>query len=114
MSTFDNDLEKLSSAEDFFAYFGINYAPQIVAASRLHILKKFHDNLATVIGLESLPDTEKHAVYREQLSSAYARFITGTALTERVFPKMMPVKGAFVALSSLQRLHKANTESIES
>jgi len=109
MSEFDKELAGLSSAEDFFGYFGLDYDPQIVAASRLHILKQFHDNLGAVVGLESQPDDAKRTLYREQLSRAYARFITGTALTERVFPKLAQAKGAFVALSSLRMPHKSGT-----
>lgn len=107
MSEFDKELAGLSSAEDFFVYFGLNYDPQIVAASRLHILKQFHDNLGVIAGLESLPDDQKCSVYRDELSRAYQRFITGTALTERVFPKLAQAKGAFVALSSLRMPHKS-------
>jgi len=107
MSDFDKDLAGLSSAEDFFAYLGLEFSPQIVAASRLHILKQFHDNLGAAAGLEVLPDDQKRSVYRAELSRAYLRFTTGTALTERVFPKLMQAKGAFVALSSLRPPPKA-------
>lgn len=107
MSIFDKELAGLSSAEDFFAYFGLAFDPQIVAASRLHILKQFHDNLGAVQGLETLPDAEKKRVYRSELSRAYQRFVAGTALTERVFPKLAEAKGAFVALSSLRAPHKS-------
>ncbi|MDR3526108.1 MAG: nitrogenase-stabilizing/protective protein NifW [Rhizomicrobium sp.] len=102
MSAFDEDLAGLSSAEEFLDYFGLAFDTQVIAASRLHILKQFHDNLAEVEGLETLQDEAKRAVYREQLTRAYQRFITGTALTERVFPRLVQAKGAFVALSSLR------------
>lgn len=107
MSKFDDELAGLSSAEDFFTFFGVDYDPQIVAASRLHILKQFHNNLGAVAELDTLPEDEKRAVYREELARAYQRFITGTALTERVFPKLAEAKGAFVALSSLRMPHKS-------
>jgi nitrogenase-stabilizing/protective protein len=109
MSSFDAELAGLSSAEDFFVFFGLGFDPQIVAASRLHILKQFHDNLGVIAGLDTLPDDRKRAVYRDELSRAYQRFITGTALTERVFPKLAQAKGAFVALSSLRMPHKSAT-----
>lgn len=100
--TLDGDLAALSSAEEFFAYFGLSFDPLVLAASRLHILKQFHDNLARIDELESLDDDAKGAVYRRELESAYARFVCGNALTERVFPRLNAAKGAFVALSSLR------------
>ncbi len=102
MSDLEKDLSGLSGAEDFFAYFGLAFDTQVIAASRLHILKQFHDNLATIDGLEALGEDAKRAVYREQLARAYQRFVAGTALTERVFPRLALAKGAFVALSSLR------------
>jgi nitrogenase-stabilizing/protective protein len=95
-------LEDLSSAEDFFAFFGLDYDPRVLAASRLHILKQFHDNLAAVADLENLDEPAQRAVYREQLSQAYATFVTGSALTMRVFPRLREPRGAFVALSSVR------------
>lgn len=111
MSTFDDDLAKLSSAEEFFAYFGLDFDTQVIAASRLHILKRFHDNLAAIEGLERLSEEAKRGVYRAQLLEAYARFVTGNALTERVFPRLQQAKGAFVALSSLRRTNTSGNRT---
>ena len=102
MSSFDEEIAALSSAEDFFAYFDLPYAPRVMAASRLHILKRFHDNLARIDGIEARDDETKRAVYREELARAYQSFVTGSALTERVFPRLLPMKGAFVALSAVR------------
>jgi len=111
MSTFDDDLAKLSSAEDFFAYFGLDFDPSVMAASRLHILKQFHDNLARAGGAEALGDAAKRELYCEQLQLAYECFVTGNALTERVFPRLKAAKGAFVALSSLTRANKSSSRT---
>ena len=102
MTSLTNDLEALSSAEEFFAYFGLDYDPRVLAASRLHILKRFHDNLAAVAGLAALDDVAQRAAYREQLSRAYATFVGGSALTMRVFPRLREPRGAFVALSAVR------------
>jgi nitrogenase-stabilizing/protective protein len=102
MSDLAKDLEALSSAEDFFAYFGLDYDPRIMAACRLHILQRFHDKLSRLETLDSLGDAAKRAVYRAQLEQAYADFVSGTPLTERVFPGLRRMKGAFVALSSVR------------
>jgi hypothetical protein len=56
MSQLWRDLADLSSAEDFFAYFDLTFDPKVMAVSRLPILKRFHDNLSRVDGLESLDD----------------------------------------------------------
>lgn len=101
MTALTEDLERLSSAEDFFSYFAVDYDPRVLAASRLHILKCFHDKLAAVAGLDLMDEPARRAVYREQLAAAYATFVTGSALTERVFPRLRHARGAFVALSAV-------------
>lgn len=107
MSGLENDLAGLSSAEDFFAYFRLDFDPTVLAASRLHILKQYHDNLARIEGLETLGEAAKREAYREQLQRAYQCFVAGNALTERVFPRLKAAKGAFVALSSLTMANKS-------
>ena len=102
MTSLAKDLKALSSAEEFFAYFGLDYDPRVLAASRLHILKRFHDNLENVADLEALDEAGERAAYREQLSRAYATFVTGSALTMRVFPRLRESRGAFVALSAVR------------
>ena len=71
MSQFWRDLADLSSAEDFFAYFDLTFDPKVMAVRRLHILKRFHDNLSRVDGLELLDVKATRDVYRRQLADAY-------------------------------------------
>jgi nitrogenase-stabilizing/protective protein len=99
MSGLSEDLALLSSAEDFFAYFGLDYDPKVLARCRLHILRRFHDKLARVANLDTLDDASKRVVYCQQLGEAYAEFPSGSP--EYVFPGLRRVKGAFVALSSV-------------
>lgn len=103
MSLLSEDLAKLSSAEDFFAYFDIVFDPRVIAASRLHILKRFHDGLAEIADLETLDDATRKTVYREQLQRAYADFSGATASQRHIFPGLLRASGNFVALSSLKR-----------
>ena len=42
----DDELQDLSSAEDFLEYFGVAYDQKVVQVNRLHILQRFHDYLA--------------------------------------------------------------------
>lgn len=107
MSDIEQDLSQLSSAEEFFAYFGLDYDVQVLAASRLHILKAFRDALSQQSGLETLEPEAQREAYRMALTAAYRRFTAGSALTERVFPKLQAAKGAFVALSSLAMTPKS-------
>lgn len=102
MSDFALDLAKLSSAEDFFTYFGVEFDARVMAACRLHILKRFHDSLGCIEGLDMLGDTAKRVVYRQQLANAYADFVSGPALMQDAFPRLMRLRGAFVALSSVR------------
>lgn len=111
MSGFAAEIAALSSAEDFFAYFELPFDARVLAASRLHILKRFHDNLARIDGLEAQGDDAKRAVYRAELQRAYQSFVTGSALSERVFPGLMRMQGAFVALSALRLPKKAESHS---
>jgi len=107
MSALSNDLAKLSSAEDFFAYFDVDFDTRVMAASRLHILKRFHDNLSLVGELELLDDDKKRCIYRAELVRAYTDFAASSALAQRVFPGLRHARGAFVALSSLRLPNKA-------
>lgn len=102
MSEFAQDLAKLSSAEDFFTYFGVAFDARVLAACRLHILKRLHDKLACIDGLDALDDTAKRILYRQQLAHAYADFVSGPALSQGVFPRLLRQRGAFVALSSVR------------
>ena len=102
MNDFALELAELSSAEDFFGYFKVEFDPRVVAACRLHILKRFHDSLGRIEGLDMLGDTAKRVVYRQQLANAYADFVSGPALMQDAFPRLMRLRGAFVALSSVR------------
>ena len=44
---FEDDLDALVSAGNFLDYFGIEYGPSVVHISRLHILQRFNEYLAT-------------------------------------------------------------------
>ena len=95
-------MKNLSAAEEFFAYFDVAFDLRVLGRARLHILKKFHDNLAGVAGLDDLDDAAQRAIYQEQLRRAYRDFTGGPALAQRVFPKLSRLSGAFVPLSSVQ------------
>jgi nitrogenase-stabilizing/protective protein len=102
MSALAQELEGLSSAEDFFNHFGVPYEPRILAACRLHILKRFHDNLAGVVGLDGLAPDAQRILCRHQLERAYADFLSGPAIRKGAFPRLAGIRSAFVPLSAVR------------
>lgn len=103
MSALVKELEGLSSAEDFFRHFGVPYEPRILAACRLHILKRFHDYLTNIAGLDGLAPDAQRILCRQQLERAYADFLSGPAIRQEAFPRLAGIKRAFVSLSAVRR-----------
>jgi nitrogenase-stabilizing/protective protein len=99
----DDDLEELSSAEDFLQYFDIEYDQRVVHVNRLHILQRFHDYLSQVES--ELPENEeaRREVYRRLLTEAYQDFVKSDALTEKVFKvfHMHEPQQTFVSIDNL-------------
>jgi nitrogenase-stabilizing/protective protein len=99
----DEDLQELSSAEDFLEYFDIEYDPRVVQVNRLHVLQRFHDYLAQAE--DAIPDAEGggREIYRRLLKRAYRDFVESDALTEKVFRvfRMHESRTAFVPVASL-------------
>lgn len=97
MSTLNDDLQDLESAEDFLEYFGIAYERAVVQVNRLHILQRFHDYMQRV----SLPGDEagQRAAYREALAAAYHDFVISDAVTEKVFKVFQAAEPRKVAVA---------------
>ena len=81
----DEELQDLSSAEEFLDYFAVGYQHSVVHVNRLHILQRFHDYLAHSRDL--LPDAlePRRIIYKGLLTRAYQDFVESNALTEKVF-----------------------------
>lgn len=98
-----DELEDLSSAEEFLDYFAVPYAREVVQVYRLHILQRFHDYLS---GMAAPADAaEERARYRQLLAKAYDDFVGSDAATERVFKvfRMGQASVARVPVSSIVR-----------
>jgi nitrogenase-stabilizing/protective protein len=97
---FLDDLDDLSSAEEFLEYFGIAFDAGIVHVNRLHILQRFHDYLFANVAPGTPPD---FGLYRRFLAAAYGDFVNSDALTEKVFRvfHMHEPKTTFVPLSEI-------------
>jgi len=100
---FEDDMEELSSAEEFLQYFEIEYDQSVVHVNRLHILQRFHNYLAEAE--DGMPEYEegKREVYKELLEKAYQDFVGSDAATEKVLKiyRMQEPQQVFVSLDSL-------------
>ncbi|MBT0668319.1 nitrogenase stabilizing/protective protein NifW [Novosphingobium profundi] len=87
MSLLD-ELQELSSAEEFFDRLGVAYEPQVVHVARLHILRRMGQYLrgSEVEGaLERADEAGLLALCREHLAQAYADFVASSPIEERLF-----------------------------
>lgn len=102
---FEDDLEELSSAEDFLLYFNIEFEQRVVHVNRLHILQRFNDYLAKA--QDSMPDNAdaKFEVYAKLLTRAYQDFVESDAQTEKVFKvfHMNEPQQTFVSIDLLKK-----------
>ncbi|MCJ2179133.1 nitrogenase stabilizing/protective protein NifW [Novosphingobium album (ex Hu et al. 2023)] len=110
MSLLD-DLQGLSSAEDFFTFLDVPYEPSVVHVARLHILRRMGQYLrgSEVEGaLASADDAALMSLCREHLTQAYEDFVKSSPIEERLFkvhkeaiePKPEPNR-PFVPLTAL-------------
>ncbi len=103
MDSLTTRLKALSSAEDFFAFFGVPYDESIVKVNRLHILKRFYQYLHKAQDLAELGEVAMFRRYREMLAQAYQDFVTSTPAREKVFKVFQDVDGTqHVGLDSLR------------
>ena len=77
-------MRRLSAAEDFFTYLGVEYKPEVVNVARLHILRRMGEYLADD-EIASLGDGPMRERVRAHLRAAYADFSARTPIQERVF-----------------------------
>jgi nitrogenase-stabilizing/protective protein len=107
---FDEDLEELSSAEDFLAYFDLPFEPRLVQVNRLHILQRFHDYLAQAG--DNLPEevAPRREVHKRLLARAYQDFVASNALTEKVFKVFHDVQADFVPVEELGMLRASGED----
>jgi nitrogenase-stabilizing/protective protein len=101
-----NQLNRASSAEEFFALLGVEYDIKIVNVARLHILRRMGQYLVSE-DFSGLPDAVVAARCKAVLERAYADFVTSSPLDQRVFKVLkdavVPAKHAhFVPLDTLK------------
>jgi nitrogenase-stabilizing/protective protein len=106
------DLGRLSSAEEFFAYLDVAFDPLVVQVSRLHILRRMGQYLkgSQQDGtFEGLSEDEIRAHCSTHLTQAHEDFVKSSPIQERLFkvhkeavePKVEEAPKNFVPLASL-------------
>ena len=78
------EMKKLSAAEDFFHYLGVEFDPAVLGRARLHILRRMGESLAKA-PLEGVDDASARALFRSALEVAYSDFVKSSPLEQRVF-----------------------------
>jgi nitrogenase-stabilizing/protective protein len=113
-----DQLNDLSSAEDFFAFLAVPFEPDIVRVARLHIMRRMGQYIkgSQLDGVfATLDDDQVRALCREHLEQAYQDFVDSSPLKERLFkvhqeavaPKPATTK-PFVALASINAADKGS------
>ena len=103
MENFLQQLKALSSAEDFLQYFGVPFEQGVVNVSRLHILKRFFQDLRQEKGIDQNDEVKMFTLYRTLLVKAYGDFVSSTPAQEKVFKVFQDTNGKqHVTLDSLK------------
>lgn len=79
------EFNQIIDAEQYFEFFGLDYDPVTVNVNRLHILKKFSNEIRQVNALPELSDAERLQQYREALVNSYALFLTSSGVEQKLF-----------------------------
>lgn len=85
MPSLTERLKALSSAEDFFAFFGLPFEERVVQVNRLHILKRFYQYLHKTVLPPADDEVAQFRHYRGLLAQAYQDFVASTPAVEKVF-----------------------------
>ncbi|MBF0323735.1 MAG: nitrogenase-stabilizing/protective protein NifW [Alphaproteobacteria bacterium] len=103
MSTILNKLQGLSAAEEFFAALDVPFEQAVLNVSRLHILKRFNENMARAKVAEMV-ESDQFEACQTCLASAYSDFLTSSGVKEKmfkVFKDQAPSTG-FVSIDQLK------------
>jgi nitrogenase-stabilizing/protective protein len=84
MSDILAELNKASTAEDFFRLLGVEYDEKVVTVLRLHILRRMGQYLVSE-DFKGVPEEEIRERCKAFLQQAYADFLASSPLQERVF-----------------------------
>ena len=96
-------LARLSAAEDFLRFFGVEFDQAVVNVNRLHILKRFQQYLRREERLGELTEAALFARYRALLADAYGDFVRSTAAQEKVFKVFQDADGQRIGVDALRQ-----------
>ena len=103
MDSLTDRLKALSSAEDFFAFFGVPFDERVVQVNRLHILKRFYQYLHKSARPPADDEVGQFRHYRTLMGQAYQDFVASTPAIEKVFKVFQDADGTqHVQLASLR------------
>ncbi len=103
MNAILDKLQGLSAAEEFFAALDVPFEQTVLNVSRLHILKRFNENMAGAKVAE-LAESAQFEACQSCLAAAYADFLTSSGVKEKmfkVFKDQAPPTG-FVSIDQLK------------
>ena len=102
------EFQKLTDAEDYLQFFGIEYDRDFVNINRLHILKKFSVLINEVdAAFPDVDETEKLEKYSMALEEAYQVFLTSSPLETKLFKVFQSKPKNFVSLDELTKKTEA-------
>lgn len=79
-------LRSLAEAEDYFDFFALAYDPAVLAAYRLHVLRRFALEMELIDRQHPVaPEAERLALYRAALARAHDLFTRSTPREEKLF-----------------------------
>ena len=101
MSRILSELEQLSSAEEFLAYFGIPFEQAQVDVARLHIMQQTGNYLRS----EDLDEADLFVTCKTMLERAYADLLSSSPREARLFKVFRADKPGrtLVPLAALER-----------
>jgi nitrogenase-stabilizing/protective protein len=96
------EFNALRDAEDYFAFFGLDYDPQVVNVNRLHILRKFSQAIKAIAAeSDNLSEADLLARYQQELVNAYTVFLSSNAVDEKLFKVFQQAQDDVVLLEDV-------------
>lgn len=96
------EFNRLTDAEQYFDFFGLNYDRTIVSVNRLHILKQFSNAIRQIdADFPQLNEVDRLERYRTSLIQAYDLFLTSTGVEQKLFKVFHDRPGNVVRLSEI-------------
>lgn len=93
------EFNQLKDAEDYFAFFGLDYDPQVLNINRLHILRKFSLLVQSVNKSQS--EEQVLNTYRQYLKISYSLFLTSNSVEQKLFKVFQDKPRNVVMLSDI-------------